>query len=156
MTVDIRFKLNGSWTTARVDGAELLSDCLRVRLQQTGTTVGCNEGVCGSCNVLVDGNLVRSCLMVAAQVDGSEVLTVEGLATGSELSPLQQAFIDHGAVQCGFCTPGLLMTATSLLESDPQPSEETLVDALAGNICRCTGYTKVMEAVRAVSGAFGG
>jgi carbon-monoxide dehydrogenase small subunit len=155
MTVEVRFTLNGGQVSADVDGSELLCDCLRVRLQRTGTRVGCNEGVCGSCNVLVDGILVRSCLMLAAQVDGCEVVTVEGLAGEDGLSPLQQAFIAHGAVQCGFCTPGLLMTATALFADDPNPSTESMLDALAGNICRCTGYTKVVEAVRSLTARTG-
>jgi carbon-monoxide dehydrogenase small subunit len=155
MTVEVHFTLNRRPVSTTVDGSELLCDCLRVRLQHTGTRIGCHEGVCGSCNVIVDGTLVRSCLMLAAQADGCDVVTVEGLAGEDGLSPLQRAFIDHGAVQCGFCTPGLLMTATALLDEDPHPSTETLVEALAGNLCRCTGYTKVVDAIASVTGAEG-
>jgi carbon-monoxide dehydrogenase small subunit len=128
---------------------QLLCDFLREGLGLLGTRVGCNEGVCGSCTVLVDGCEVRGCLMLAAQVDGCEVLTVEGLARGRELHPLQRAFVEFGAVQCGFCTAGILMTATALLDANPHPTEAEIREALAGNLCRCTGYGKVIEAVLA-------
>jgi aerobic carbon-monoxide dehydrogenase small subunit len=137
----------------------LLCDFLRECLGLIGTRVGCNEGVCGSCTVLVDGQLVRGCLMLAAQVDGCEVLTVEGLASGGDpsassgqgLHPLQRAFVEHGAVQCGFCTAGMLMTAKALLEVTPRPSQAEIRVALAGNLCRCTGYGKIVEAVMAAA-----
>jgi len=129
----------------------LLCDFLRDSLGLFGTRVGCNEGVCGSCAVLVDGQQVRGCLMLAAQVDGCEVLTVEGLASGGALHPLQRAFIDHGAVQCGFCTAGMLIAAKALLDATPRPTEAEVRDALAGNLCRCTGYGKIVEAIMAAA-----
>ena len=157
MTRPVEFTVNGRPVTSEVDDTELLCDCLRERLGLTGTRVGCREGICGSCNVLVDGEVVRSCLMLAVQADGRSVTTVEGLAEtgpdgGARLSRLQRAFVEHGAVQCGFCTSGILISAHALLERDPAPSEERIVEALAGNICRCTGYAKVVEAVRAAAG----
>jgi aerobic-type carbon monoxide dehydrogenase small subunit (CoxS/CutS family) len=156
VTRAVEFTLNGRPVAPEVDDAELLCDCLRERLGQTGTRVGCREGVCGSCNVLVDGVVVRSCLMLAAQAAGSSVTTVEGLAdlgpsAGDGLSRLQRAFVDHGAVQCGFCTAGILVTAAALLEVNPRPTAEQVAKALAGNLCRCTGYTKVVDAVRAAA-----
>jgi carbon-monoxide dehydrogenase small subunit len=151
MTHSVQFTLNGRGVRAEVGDDELLCDCLREGLGQVGTRVGCREGVCGSCNVLLDGLPVRSCLMLAVQADGHSVTTVEGLAAGGELSRLQRAFVDHGAVQCGFCTAGLLITATALLERCPSPSDEQVVEALSGNLCRCTGYAKVLAAVRAAS-----
>jgi aerobic carbon-monoxide dehydrogenase small subunit len=156
MTRTLAFRLNGRPVTGEIDDAELLCDCLRERLGQTGTRVGCREGVCGSCDVLVDGVVVRSCLLLAAQVEGCAVTTVEGLAARAgapegALSPLQRAFVDHGAVQCGFCTAGLLVSATALLERDPDPTPERVVAALSGNLCRCTGYAKVVTAVQAAA-----
>ena len=160
MTRPVAFTLNGRPVAVEVDDAELLCDCLRERLGRTGTRVGCREGVCGSCDVLVDGVVVRSCLLLAAQVDGCEVTTVEGLAAragaAGTLSRLQRAFVDHGAVQCGFCTAGLLVCATALLERDPDPSPERVVAALSGNLCRCTGYAKVVAAVQAAAGGRAG
>jgi aerobic carbon-monoxide dehydrogenase small subunit len=152
VTHSVRFTLNSRRVRTEVGDDELLCDRLREGLGQVGTRVGCREGVCGSCNVLLDGLPVRSCLMLAVQVDGHEVTTVEGLAAGGELSRLQRAFVDHGAVQCGFCTAGLLISATALLERCPSPSDEQVVEALSGNLCRCTGYAKVLAAVRAASG----
>ena len=151
MTRTVGFTLNGRAVNPEVDDDQLLCDCLRERLGQVGTRVGCREGICGSCNVLLDGMPVRSCLMLAVQVEGCAVTTVEGLAEGGELSALQRAFVDHGAVQCGFCTAGLLVTATNLLRRSPRPSDEQVVEALAGNLCRCTGYTKVVAAVLAAA-----
>jgi carbon-monoxide dehydrogenase small subunit len=151
MTRAIAFTLNGRPVTREVEDAELLCDCLRERLGRTGTRVGCGEGVCGSCNVLLDGVVVRSCLLLTVQADGCAVTTVEGLATGAGLSPLQRAFVDSGAVQCGFCTAGILISATALLERTPNPSREQIVEALSGNLCRCTGYAKVVAAVQAAA-----
>ena len=151
MTRTVGFSLNDRAVNAEVDDDELLCDCLRERLGQVGTRVGCREGICGSCNVLLDGVPVRSCLMLAVQVEGCAVTTVEGLAEGGELSALQRAFVDHGAVQCGFCTAGLLVSATNLLRRNARPSADQVVEALAGNLCRCTGYTKVVAAVLAAA-----
>jgi aerobic-type carbon monoxide dehydrogenase small subunit (CoxS/CutS family) len=152
VTRPIAFTLNSRPVICEVDDAELLCDSLRERLGRTGTRVGCREGICGSCNVLVDGVVVRSCLMLAVQAGGCEVTTVEGLAGDGGLSRLQRAFIDHGAVQCGFCTAGILVSATALLERNPYPSREQVVEALSGNLCRCTGYAKVVAAVQAAAG----
>ena len=151
MTRPVAFTLNGRPVAVQVDDAELLCDCLRERLGRTGTRVGCREGVCGSCNVLVDGVVLRSCLLLAVQADGHELTTVEGLAEHGRPSRLQQAFVDHGAVQCGFCTPGLLISATALLAATSHPTQEQVVAALAGNLCRCTGYAKVVAAVLGAS-----
>jgi aerobic-type carbon monoxide dehydrogenase small subunit (CoxS/CutS family) len=148
----VAFTLNGRPVVVQVDDAELLCDCLRERLGRTGTRIGCREGVCGSCDVLVDGVVLRSCLLLAVQADGHELTTVEGLARTGTLSRLQQAFVDHGAVQCGFCTAGLLISATALLAATPHPTQEQVVAALAGNLCRCTGYAKVVTAVLAAAG----
>jgi carbon-monoxide dehydrogenase small subunit len=117
--------------------------------------VGCEHGICGACTVLVDGLPTRSCLMFGVQADDCEVETVEGLAHGDELSPLQQAFTDNHALQCGFCTPGFLMLATALLRANPDPSDDEIRDAMAANICRCTGYQPILDAVRAAAGAYG-
>ena len=151
--------------TARVNGTEykrvveprlLLSDFLRHELGLTGTHVGCEHGVCGACTVLVDGLPVRSCLMFAPQADGREITTVEGLATGDALNPLQQAFQDAHGLQCGFCTPGILMTLTAFLADNPSPDEAEIREALSGNLCRCTGYQHIVDAVLAATGARGG
>ena len=150
IVIEIVVTVNGERVGLSVADDLLLCDFLRESLGLVGTRVGCNEGVCGSCTVLVDGELVRGCLMLAAQVDGCEVLTVEGLADG-ELHPLQRAFVEHGAVQCGFCTAGMLLTAKVLLDSTPHPSPAEIRDALAGNLCRCTGYGTIVEAVMAAA-----
>ncbi|HEX9771699.1 MAG TPA: (2Fe-2S)-binding protein [Kiloniellales bacterium] len=151
--------------TARVNGTEykrvveprlLLSDFLRHELGLTGTHVGCEHGICGTCTVLVDGLPVRSCLMFAPQADGREITTVEGLATGDALNPLQQAFQDAHGLQCGFCTPGILMTLTAFLADNPSPDEAEIREALSGNLCRCTGYQHIVDAVLAATGARGG
>ena len=126
---------------------DTLLEVLRDELDLTGSKESCGEGVCGSCTVHMNGKPVRSCLTLAMEAEGVKITTVEGLATGDELSNLQQSFINHGAVQCGFCTPGMLMSADALLMENPNPNEKTIRRALAGNICRCTGYTKIVEAV---------
>jgi aerobic-type carbon monoxide dehydrogenase small subunit (CoxS/CutS family) len=147
----VEFTLNGRPVTAEVGEAEPLCDCLRERLAQLGTRVGCREGICGSCNVLLDGQVVRSCLLLAVQAEGASVTTVEGLAGPDGLSALQRAFVERGAVQCGFCTAGILVSAAALLAAEPQPSRAQVVRALAGNLCRCTGYAKVVDAVMAAA-----
>ncbi|HKL74757.1 MAG TPA: (2Fe-2S)-binding protein [Halanaerobiales bacterium] len=130
---------------------ERLLDTLREQLRLTGVKEGCSVGECGACTVLLDGKAVHSCMILTAQVDGSEVMTVEGLEKDGELDPLQQSFIDHQAVQCGFCTPGMLMSAKSLLNENPDPDREDIKTAIEGNLCRCTGYEQIIEAVEAVT-----
>jgi carbon-monoxide dehydrogenase small subunit len=147
VSVDVTTTVNGESITARVVDDQLLCDFLREDLGLIGTRVGCNEGVCGACTVLVDGQQVRSCLMLAVQAADRAVLTVEGLGQPGELHPLQRAFVEHGAIQCGFCTPGMLIAAKDLLEGNPSPSMMDIREALAGNLCRCTGYGLILEAI---------
>jgi aerobic-type carbon monoxide dehydrogenase small subunit (CoxS/CutS family) len=128
-----------------------LADFLRHHLRLTGTHIGCEHGVCGACTVLVNGQSVRSCLLFTPQVNGAEITTVEGLAPQGQLSPLQEAFREHHALQCGFCTPGMLMTAYELLQHNPRPTEAEIRQVLSGNLCRCTGYQNIVQAIRAVS-----
>lgn len=142
--------LNGEPVSVAVEPRRTLADCLREDLELTGTHLGCEHGVCGACTVLVDGEAVRSCLMLAVQAEGAEVTTVEGLA-GAELHPLQQAFHDHFALQCGFCTPGFLLSALAFLERRPSPTREQVRDGLSGNLCRCTGYEGIVDAVMAAA-----
>ena len=146
MEQKIQFILNGKARSARIDTRMLLVDFLRDSLGLLGTKVGCGIGECGACTVLLDGEPANSCLMLAVAIDGREVLTVEGLASG-ELSVLQQSFIDEGAVQCGFCTPGMLIAAKALLDKNPAPAEHEIRKAISGNLCRCTGYEKIVRAV---------
>ena len=148
--VRVAFRVNGADHGLDVDPAETLLDTLRNRLGLTGAKEGCVEGECGACTVLVNGMPVDSCITATAALHGREIRTVEGLSPGDLLGPLQRAFVDHGAVQCGFCTPGFLMTLTALLEENPAPSAADVSEALAGNICRCTGYHQMLAAVAAV------
>ena len=141
------FTVNGRRHELDVEPRMTLVDCLRHKLELTGTHVGCEHGVCGACTVLVDGNAVRACLMLAVQTDGSEVETVEGLADGENLSPLQASFRKHHALQCGFCTPGMLMSAHALLTAEPDADAERIREVLSGNLCRCTGYLSIIAAV---------
>ncbi len=145
----ISFTVNGNAVTVDAPGARRLLDVLREELGMTGTKEGCGEGECGACSVLIDGAVVNSCLVAIGQVEGCEVLTVEGLERDGRLSPLQQAFIDHGAAQCGICTPGMLLAAHALLAQVPNPDPDEVRTAIAGNLCRCTGYTKIVEAILA-------
>lgn len=155
--VEIAVEVNGRAETAEVDGRMLLSDFLRGVLGLTGTHVGCEHGYCGSCTVLVDGASARSCLMLAAQANGSSVRTVEGLADGEQLSSIQQAFKDCHGLQCGFCTPGLLMTVTEIaVEAASTPSRHQIREQLAGNLCRCTGYHQIVDAVEQALGKAAG
>jgi carbon-monoxide dehydrogenase small subunit len=144
----IAVTVNGTTYTRTVEPRLLLSDFLRHTLGLTGTHVGCEHGVCGACTVLIDGHSARSCLALAVQADGADVRTVESLGTQEQLSDLQQAFRDHHALQCGFCTPGMLMTALDLLEKYPLASDAEIRDGLSGNLCRCTGYENIVAAVR--------
>jgi carbon-monoxide dehydrogenase small subunit len=145
-------KVNGQLHTLMVKPNKTLLECLREDLGLTGAREACDTGGCGACTVLVDGRPVYSCLVLAYDCRGKHVLTIEGLAGDGELHPLQQAFIDHGAIQCGFCTPGMVLTAKALLDENPSPTEREVREAIAGNICRCTGYVKIVEAILAVSG----
>lgn len=149
--VPIRLTVNGVEKHLEVLPGETLLEVLRGRLRLTGTKRGCEVGECGACTVVLDGRAVNSCLVLAVQADGAEVLTVEGLARGGALHPLQQAFLDHGAVQCGFCTPGLLMSAHALLAENPSPAPDAVRRAIAGNLCRCTGYQAIVDAVLAAA-----
>jgi carbon-monoxide dehydrogenase small subunit len=149
--MDINLTINGRSHAVRIEARKTLADVIREDCGQTGTHLGCEHGICGACTVIVDGAPVRSCLMFGVQADGSEIRTVEGLANGNELHPLQQAFTDHHALQCGYCTPGFLMLATSVLEREPDISDEDLLDVLSSNLCRCTGYVNIIKAVRAAA-----
>lgn len=147
----IRVRVNGREYERTVEARLLLADFLRHDLGLTATHLGCEHGVCGACTIIVDGESVRSCLLFAVQADGADIQTLEGLADGDELHPLQQAFWDHHALQCGFCTSGFLMTAVDVLQKTPHPSEDEIRLALSGNLCRCTGYANIVKAVRAVA-----
>src|SRR5919199_6029076 len=149
----VRITVNGRVHEVEVESRRTLADVLRHDLGYTGTHLGCEHGICGACTVLVDGRPTRSCLMFGVQADDSEVETVEGLARDGELDPLQEAFGAHHALQCGFCTPGFLMLATALLRDNPHPSDDEIREAMASNICRCTGYQSILEAVRAAADA---
>ena len=143
----MRFTLNGQAVSYDGSGTRRLLDVLREDLGKTGTKEGCGEGECGACSVLIDGQVVDSCLVAVGQVEGCDVLTVEGLADGGQLTALQQAFIAYGAAQCGICTPGMLLAAHVLLQRTKRPGADEVREGLAGNLCRCTGYTKIIEAV---------
>jgi carbon-monoxide dehydrogenase small subunit len=147
----VRFSVNGGERAVEVEPMARLLDVLREELGLTGTKEGCGEGECGACAVLVDGVLVCSCLVPVGQVAGAAVRTVEGLAQGGDLAPLQQAFLEHGGAQCGICTPGMLLAAEQLLERTPDPTEDDVRVALAGNLCRCTGYSRIFESVLAAA-----
>jgi aerobic-type carbon monoxide dehydrogenase small subunit (CoxS/CutS family) len=148
----IAVEVNGIIYERDVEARRLLVHFLRDDVDLTGTHIGCDTGNCGACSVLLGGRLVKSCMLLAVQADGASIRTVEGLSDGDELSPLQQAFSDHHALQCGYCTPGMLVAATALLERNPRPSDEEIRKGLQGNLCRCTGYWNIVDAVRAASG----
>lgn len=147
----LTFLLNGKKVSLKTSGGKRLLDILREDLGLTGTKGGCGIGECGACTVMLDGKAVNACLVLAGQVEGSEVLTVEHLARSGQLNDLQQAFLETGAVQCGFCTPGMLMSAAALLNQIPDPSDEEIKEAIAGNLCRCTGYKQIIEAIKKTS-----
>jgi aerobic carbon-monoxide dehydrogenase small subunit len=147
----VSVEVNGARYEAEVEARRLLVHLLRDDLDLTGTHIGCDTGNCGACSVIVDGQLVKSCMLLAVQADGATIETVEGLAEGDELSTLQQAFSARHALQCGYCTPGMLMSASALLRENPEPTEGEVRKALQGNICRCTGYWNIVEAVLAAS-----
>ena len=143
---NIQFKLNGKHYSEAVETRFSLADMLREQLDMTGTHLGCEHGVCGACTVLCDGEPVRACLMLGVQADGKEITTIEGLADGDELSPIQTAFRKHHGLQCGYCTPGFLTTLTAFLKDNPDPTEREIREAISGNICRCTGYQNIVAA----------
>ncbi len=149
MKVEITLTVNGDRTSVHVEPNRTLLDVLRDDLGLTGTNRGCNQGDCGACTVHVDGKAMNACLVLALDADGSHVTTIEGLADGGRLHPLQQAFVDEGAVQCGYCTPGMIMTAAALLDAHPHPTEEQIRDGIEGNLCRCTGYEAIVRAIHA-------
>lgn len=148
---DIELRVNGQAERASVPAGMTLLELLRDRLALTGAKEGCGIGECGACTVLLDGKPVTACLVLAVEADGLDVRTIEGEATDGELSALQRAFVDAGAVQCGFCSPGMIMSARALLQRSPHPTDEEIVEAIAGNLCRCTGYEAILAAIRAAS-----
>ncbi len=154
--VTVTLNVNGEQRTASVAPETTLLRLLRENLNLTGAKLGCDVGDCGACTVIVDGKLVNSCLMLAGQVDGRDVLTIEGLATMNRLHPIQKAFEDKGSLQCGFCGPGVIMATKALLDQNPDPTVHEIRDALAGNLCRCTGYTKMIEAIQTIARAGAG
>ncbi|HKU73064.1 MAG TPA: (2Fe-2S)-binding protein [Pyrinomonadaceae bacterium] len=145
--MEINFKVNGEERSVEGFPMARLLDVLREQLHLTGTKEGCGEGECGACTVIIDGQIVNSCLVPLAQVNGSEITTIEGVAGNGELHAVQQAFIDHGGAQCGICTPGMVLAAVDLLKRNPEPNENDIRNGLAGNLCRCTGYMKIFESV---------
>jgi aerobic-type carbon monoxide dehydrogenase small subunit (CoxS/CutS family) len=149
----VRFRINGVPVERTVPDERILLDLLREELRLTGTKRGCDLGTCGCCTVLIDGRPTLSCLTLARSAEGREVTTIEGVTPAQGLHPVQRAFVEHGATQCGFCTPGFVLSSVALLREDPHPSREEVMRALSGNLCRCTGYTKIIEAVLAASGA---
>ncbi len=150
MKKELKFKVNGQPYDIFVEPKKLLVEVLRDLVGLTGTKRGCNSSSCGACTVMLNGMSVKSCSVLALQANGTEVVTVEGLAKGNQLSPLQKAFLDHGAYQCGFCTPGMLMSSTALLTENPKPTKQQIKEGIDGNICRCTGYNSIIRAVTAV------
>jgi aerobic-type carbon monoxide dehydrogenase small subunit (CoxS/CutS family) len=146
-TLPTRFTVNGKPVEVSVPARMTLADCLRHQLRLTGTHLGCEHGVCGACTVIVNGDAVRACLMLAVQAEGAEIITVEGLSNDEALTPLQASFRKHGALQCGFCTPGMITTAHALLSEEPEADADRIRDVLSGNLCRCTGYIPIIEAV---------
>jgi len=148
MKIEVQFKLNGKEITLTTEANKRLLDVLREDLQLTGTKEGCAIGECGACTVIMNGEAVTTCLILIGQVQGAEIITIEGLSEKGELHPLQQKFLEHGAVQCGYCTPGMLLSAYTLLLKTKNPTEEEIKEAIAGNLCRCTGYKQIIEAVR--------
>ena len=147
----VSFIVNGVERSVEVPPNETLTSTLRDRLRLTGTKLGCDSGTCGSCAVIIDRRLRNSCLTLTALLDGSRISTIEGLAKETQLHPVQREFVKNGAIQCGYCTPGMVLAAVALLEENPRPSETEIREAIAGNICRCTGYTKIIKAIRETS-----
>jgi carbon-monoxide dehydrogenase small subunit len=150
--IPVSLNINGRLERLEIAPHRTLLEVIRNDLQLTGTKCGCEDGTCGACTILLDGVAVRSCLLLGVEAQGREILTIEGLASGEVPHPLQQAFIDHGGVQCGFCTPGTILSAKGLLDVVPQPTDEQIREAISGNLCRCTAYVKIVESIRAASG----
>ncbi|MHB8904762.1 MAG: (2Fe-2S)-binding protein [Melioribacteraceae bacterium] len=146
--IEIKFTLNKKHVSAKIESNIRLIDLLRDKFNLTGTKEGCGVGECGACTVLMNGRAVNSCLVLAAQAEGSDIVTIEGISNGNVLNPLQKNFLLHGAVQCGFCTPGMVLSASALLDQNPNPSEEEIKESIAGNLCRCTGYKQIIDAVK--------
>ena len=155
MKRELGLKVNGEEYTLEIEPHRTLLEVIRDDIGLTGTKLGCGGGECGACTVILDGKAVKSCLMLALDAREKEIWTIEGLARGGELHPLQRAFVEHGAIQCGFCTSGMIMASKALFDENPHPSEQEIKDALAGNLCRCTGYVKILEAVSSVAGMGG-
>lgn len=155
-TIALRFSLNGREEQRSIPSHRTLLEMLREDFQLTGAKEGCGNGECGACSVVVDGEIVNACLMLAAEVEGKHILTVEGLRQGDRLHPVQQAFVENSGMQCGFCTPGFVLSAKVLLEQNPNPTREQIREALLGNFCRCSGYTKIIESVEAAARALQG
>jgi len=153
--MEVTFIINGDKKTLNIDPSMTLIEILRKELKLTGTKEGCGKGECGSCTVIMNGKTVNSCLVLGSQIDGSEITTIEGLSKNGELHPLQKAFIEEGAVQCGFCIPGMIMSAKSLLDENPDPAEEEIREGISGNLCRCTGYYKIIKAIEKASSSGG-
>ncbi len=151
----VQYKINGRSYEAYIEPSLTLLEVVRDELRLTGAKEGCGTGDCGACSMIVNGKLVTSCLMLAPQADGAEIVTIEGLAQNGDLHPVQQAFVEKGAVQCGFCIPGMILAGKVLLDHNPKPSSEEIRQAIAGNLCRCTGYTKIVEAIAAAAGSAG-
>ena len=156
MKQEMQFKVNGEEYSVQVDTRRTLLEVLRETLGLTGTKEMCNKGDCGGCTVIMDGKAVLSCLILAIEAQGRDIVTIEGLAKGYELHPIQKAFVDRGAIQCGYCTPGFIMSAKALLDKTPNPTEDEVKEGIANNICRCTGYVQIVEAIQAAAKAMGG
>lgn len=147
----IRLRINEEEHELEISANETLLEVLRGRLSLTGAKEGCQDGSCGACTILLDGKPARACLILAVEAEGKDILTIEGLSRGNELHPIQEAFINHGGIQCGFCTPGMILTAKALIDSNPEPTEAEVKEAISGNLCRCTGYTKIVESIIAAT-----
>ncbi|MFO7996041.1 MAG: (2Fe-2S)-binding protein [Dehalococcoidia bacterium] len=147
----IRLTVNGEEHQVEISAKETLLEVLRERLSLTGAKEGCQDGSCGACTILLDGKPARACLVLAAEAEGKDILTIEGLSRDNELHPIQEAFIHHGGIQCGFCTPGMILTAKALVDSNPEPTEAEIEEAISGNLCRCTGYAKIVESIIAAT-----
>ena len=150
-TKEISFTINGQVQTLTIQPWRTLLEVIREDLQLTGTKEGCGQGECGSCTVIMDGKTVNSCLVPAVEAHGREIITIEGMPNNDTLHPIQEAFVEHSGMQCGFCTPGMIMSAKGLLDRNPEPSEEEIREGIAGNFCRCTGYTKIIESIDAAA-----